>query len=309
MKMLMQSIAVLFFCVVAVPLGQAVSDTDVYLIKAEEVTIENEKITIVGSARLNMVVIKDDHDPAYKGHQIWGRPAAWVFAKADKGTFVIHKPKPRIIKNKNLRPKNYELGLKNLEKAWQSSIQAAKDAQAGKPVGRIGYYKPSVTIKGNMVTAIEGKAYMFINRDGDTPKAQSAPNVRIKLESVFVTDLDKALAFYTGKLGFVKKQDIPMGETRFVTVVSPEEPNGTELMLEPNGEHPATKAFKTALYKEGIPLTAFWVEDIQAEYKRLKELGVVFRSKPQDYGPSTAAILDDTNGNLIMIYQENEPKN
>ena len=160
-----------------------------------------------------------------------------------------------------------------------------------------------------MVTAIEGKAYMFINRDGDTPKAQSAPNVRIKLESVFVTDLDKALAFYTGKLGFVKKQDIPMGDTRFVTVVSPEEPNGTELMLEPNGEHPATKAFKTALYKEGIPLTAFWVEDIQAEYKRLKELGVEFRSKPQDYGPSTAAILDDTNGNLIMIYQENEPKN
>ena len=82
--------------------------------------------------------------------------------------------------------------------------------------------KPSVTIKGNMVTAIEGKAYMFINRDGDTPKAQSAPNVRIKLESVFVTDLDKALAFYTGKLGFVKKQDIPMGDD--VTVVSPRNP-------------------------------------------------------------------------------------
>ena len=306
MKRYLYRVATLLLFAVAVPLGQAVSDTDVYLIKAETVTVEEEKITIVGSARLKMVVIKDDHDPAYKGHQIWGRPAAWVFAKADKGTFVIHKPKPPIIKNKKLRPKNYEKGLKNLEKAWQSSIQAAKDAQAGKPVGRIGYYKPTVTIRGNMVTAIEGNAYMYINRDGSTPKAQSTPNVRIKLESVFVTDLDKALAFYTGKLGFVKKQDIPMGDTRFVTVVSPEEPNGTELMLEPNGDHPATKVFKKALYEEGIPLTAFWVEDIEAEYNRLKALDVEFRSKPQNYGTSTAAILDDTNGNLIMIYQENE---
>ena len=118
MKKFMQSIAVWFCC--------AVSDTDVYLIKAETVTVEEEKITIVCSARLKMVVIKDDHDPAYKGHQIWGRPAAWVFAKADKGTFVIHKPKPPIIKNKKLRPKNYEKGLKNLEKAWQSSIQAPR---------------------------------------------------------------------------------------------------------------------------------------------------------------------------------------
>ena len=282
------------------------SDTDVYLIKAEEVTFEEEKITIVGSARIKMVVIKDDHDPAYRGHQIWGRPAAWVFAKSDKATFVIHKPKPPIIRNKKLRPKNYELGLKNLEKAWQNSIQAAKDAQAGKPVGRIGYYKPSVTIRGNMVTTVDGEAYMIINRGGTEQSGYTAPAMKIKLESVFVTDLDKALAFYTGKLGFVKKQDIPMGDTRLVTVVSPEEPNGTELMLEPNGEHPPTKAFKKALYEEGIPLTAFWVENIEAEYKRLKDLGVEFRSEAMDYGLSTAAILDDTCGNLIMIYQENK---
>ncbi len=145
---------------VAMPLGQAVSDTDVYLIKVEEVTFEEEKITIVGSARIKMVVIKENHDPAYRG-----RPAAWVFAKADKAAFVIHKPKLPIIRNENLRPKNYE---------------------------------------------------------------------------------------------------------------------------------------------EGIPLTAFWVENIEVEYKRLKDLGVEFRSEPMDYGLSTAAILDDTCGNLIMIYQENK---
>ena len=96
---------------VAMPLCQAVSDTDVYLIKAEVVTFEEEKITIVGSARIKMRVIKDNRDPAYRGHQIWGRPAAWVFAKADKAAFVIHKPKPPIIRNENLRPKNYEEGI------------------------------------------------------------------------------------------------------------------------------------------------------------------------------------------------------
>ncbi|MBC8243458.1 MAG: VOC family protein [Verrucomicrobia bacterium] len=131
--------------------------------------------------------------------------------------------------------------------------------------------------------------------------------MRIKLESVFVTDLDHALAFYTGVLGFEKKRDIPMGDTRFVTVVSPDEPDGTELLLEPNGEHPATKTFKKALYKEGIPLTAFLVDDIQAEYARLQEKGVSFRGEPMDCGTSIVATLDDTCGNLIMIYQENAP--
>ena len=105
MKKLSQSIAVLYCCMVAMPLCQAVSDTDVYLIKAEEVTIENEKITFAVQRGSRCGGIKDDHDPAYKGHQIWGRPAAWVFAKADKATFVIHKPKPPIISNENLRPK------------------------------------------------------------------------------------------------------------------------------------------------------------------------------------------------------------
>ncbi len=128
--------------------------------------------------------------------------------------------------------------------------------------------------------------------------------MKIKLESVFVTDLDAALAFYTDKLGFVKNKDIPMGDTRFVTVVSPEEPKGTELLLEPNGEHPPTKAFKAALYAEGIPLTAFLVDDIQAEYTRLKEAGVEFTSEPVDCGTSTVATLDDSCGNWIMIYQE-----
>ena len=127
--------------------------------------------------------------------------------------------------------------------------------------------------------------------------------MKIRLESVFVTDIDKALAFYTGVLGFVKKKDIPMGDTRFVTVVSPDEPDAAELMLEPNGEHPPTKAFKKALYEEGIPLTAFLVDDIAEEYRRLSALGVEFRSEPVRHGTETMATLDDTCGNLIMLYQ------
>ncbi|MDJ0521749.1 MAG: VOC family protein [Planctomycetota bacterium] len=133
--------------------------------------------------------------------------------------------------------------------------------------------------------------------------------MRIRLESVFVTDQDHALSFYTEKLGFVKKRDIPMGHgARFLTVVSPEEPDGTELMLEPNGEHAATKAFKEALYAEGLPLTAFLVDDCRAEYERLVELGVEFKSEPMDVGGTVMATLDDTCGNLIMIYDE-QPEN
>ena len=143
------------------PLGQAKSDTDVYMIKAEKVTFEKDKVTIVGSAKIKMVVIKADHDPSYKGQQIWGRPSSWVHAKADKATFVIHKPKPQIIKNEKLRPKNYEQVLKSQEMAWQTTLQAAKDVQAGKPVGRIGFYKPTVTIRHNLVNAINGSGYMY----------------------------------------------------------------------------------------------------------------------------------------------------
>ena len=127
--------------------------------------------------------------------------------------------------------------------------------------------------------------------------------MKIKLESVFISDLDQAIAFYTDILGFVKKRDIPMGETRYVTVVSPEEPDGTELILEPNGEHPPTKAFKKSLYEEGIPLTAFQVDDIALEYSRLTELGVSFRSEPQQFGNEIIAVFDDTCGNWIMIYE------
>jgi catechol 2,3-dioxygenase-like lactoylglutathione lyase family enzyme len=127
--------------------------------------------------------------------------------------------------------------------------------------------------------------------------------MKIKLESVYVSDLDKALSFYTNVLGFVKKKDIPMGDTRYVTLVSPDEPDGTELLLEPNGEHPATKAYKQALYDEGIPLTAFLVDDIEAEHARLIGLGVTFRSDPERVSGEVMAVLDDTCGNLIMIYQ------
>jgi len=127
--------------------------------------------------------------------------------------------------------------------------------------------------------------------------------MKIKLESVFISDLDKALAFYVDVLGFVKKRDMPLGDTRLVTVVSPDEPDGTELLLEPNGEHPATRAYKRALYDEGIPLTAFLVDNVESEYARLKARGVSFRSGPTVCGDTMTAVFDDTCGNLIMIYQ------
>lgn len=128
--------------------------------------------------------------------------------------------------------------------------------------------------------------------------------IRIKLESVSIDDYDKALNFYTNVLGFVKKHDIPLGEgARWITVVSPQEPNGTELLLEPNATYPAMKALKESLMKDGIPFTAFVVDDIHAEYERLKNLGVEFTMEPTDMGTTTVAILDDTCGNLIQIYQ------
>ncbi len=128
--------------------------------------------------------------------------------------------------------------------------------------------------------------------------------IRIKLESVSIGDYDKALDFYTNKLGFVKKHDIPLGEgARWITVVSPQEPNGTELLLEPNAEYPAMKALKESLVKDGIPFTAFQVDDVRAEYERLKNLGVEFTMEPTNMGPTTIAVLDDTCGNLIQLYQ------
>lgn len=128
--------------------------------------------------------------------------------------------------------------------------------------------------------------------------------MKIKLASIFVADQEKALQFYTRVLGFVKKYDLPMGTFRWLTVVSPEEPDGTELVLEPD-QNPAALAFKKALFEQGIPLTAFWVADIQAEYARLQALGVRFTTPPTDAGPITMAVFDDTCGNLIQVYQVN----
>lgn len=128
--------------------------------------------------------------------------------------------------------------------------------------------------------------------------------MKIKLASVSIDDYDKALKFYTEVMGFVTKRDIPLGEgARWITVVSPDEPNGTELLLEPNANYPAMKALKESLVKDGIPFTAFEVNDIQNEYERMKKLGVEFTMEPTNMGPTTAAVLNDTCGNLIQIYQ------
>ncbi|MFI6092929.1 MULTISPECIES: VOC family protein [unclassified Streptomyces] len=124
--------------------------------------------------------------------------------------------------------------------------------------------------------------------------------MRIHLTSVFVDDQEKALRFYTDVLGFVKKHDVPVGDDRWLTVVSPEDPEGTELLLEPSG-HPAVQPYKTALVEDGIPVTSFAVEDVAAEFDRLRGLGVKFTQEPVEMGPVTTAVLDDTCGNLIQI--------
>jgi len=124
--------------------------------------------------------------------------------------------------------------------------------------------------------------------------------MRIYVTSVLVDDQAKALAFYTETLGFVKKNDIPLGEASWLTVVSPDDPDGTELLLEPDG-HPAAKPFKAALVADGIPLTSFAVDDVDAEYERLQALGVRFTQPPTAMGPTTTAVFDDTCGNLIQI--------
>ena len=126
--------------------------------------------------------------------------------------------------------------------------------------------------------------------------------MRINLASVLVDDQEKALRFYTEVLGFRMKHDIPMGEARWLTVVSPEDPDGTELVLEPSG-HPAVKPFKDALVADGIPFTSFAVDDVEAEHERLRGLGVVFTQAPTAMGPVTTAVLDDTCGNLIQLHQ------
>jgi len=127
--------------------------------------------------------------------------------------------------------------------------------------------------------------------------------MKIALSSVIVDDQDKAEKFYVEKLGFIKKQDFPAGGARWLTVVSPEAPDATELALEPAGFDFA-KTYQKALHDAGIPLTAFAVDDIEKEYERLTALGVAFKGRPSkpDAGPRTA-VFDDTCGNYIMIYQ------
>ncbi|GFG67954.1 hypothetical protein MKUB_54440 [Mycobacterium kubicae] len=127
--------------------------------------------------------------------------------------------------------------------------------------------------------------------------------MKITLTSVLVDDQDKALQFYTDKLGFQKKFDVPMGRHRWITVVSPQAPDGTELVLEPD-EHPAAKPFKEALVSDGIPFTAFAVDDVHAEFERLRALGVEFSQQPTDLGQVVVAVLDDTCGNLIQLVQQ-----
>jgi catechol 2,3-dioxygenase-like lactoylglutathione lyase family enzyme len=124
--------------------------------------------------------------------------------------------------------------------------------------------------------------------------------MRINLTSVPVDDQAKALRFYTEVLGFVKKIEIPLGEHSWLTVVSPDDPDGTELVLEPD-DHPAVRPFKQALVEDGIPFTSFAVDDIEAEYERLVARGVRFTQPPTNMGAVTTAVLDDTCGNLIQI--------
>ncbi|CDO03637.1 lactoylglutathione lyase [Oceanobacillus picturae] len=127
--------------------------------------------------------------------------------------------------------------------------------------------------------------------------------MRIIVNSIFVEDQDKALEFYSKTLGFVKKHDVPTGEHRWITLVSQDDQDGTELLLEPN-EHPAAKDYQQRLFAEGIPVTMFGVADIHEEYKQLVEKGVQFTMEPAEMGNVTIAVFNDTCGNLIQIIQQ-----
>ena len=126
--------------------------------------------------------------------------------------------------------------------------------------------------------------------------------MKIKLNSIFVDNQSKALKFYTEVLGFKKKKEIPVGEFKWLTVASPEGPDDVELALEPNA-NPAAKNFQESIFRQGIPVTAFEVDDIRGEYERLKDLGVMFTMEPTPTGPVTVAIFSDTCGNLIQLYE------
>lgn len=132
--------------------------------------------------------------------------------------------------------------------------------------------------------------------------------MEINVTSILVDDQEKALDFYTNKLGFIKKRDIPMDGARWLTVVGPKNPDGVELLLEPDWNPIVAKevsAFKGALVENGIPFTSFACEDVQAEYERLESLGVEFTQPPMEAGPVTIAVFHDTCGNLLQIAQMN----
>jgi len=127
--------------------------------------------------------------------------------------------------------------------------------------------------------------------------------MKIKLNSVIVRDQDHALGFYTEVLGFIKKTEVPVGDYKWLTVVSPDEPDGAQLVLEPNA-HPASEVYQKALFETGTPLTSFAVDDARGEFERLKALGVTFTMEPTDVGTAIIAVFDDTCGNFIQFYQE-----
>lgn len=126
--------------------------------------------------------------------------------------------------------------------------------------------------------------------------------MKIKLTSVFVDDQDKALEFYTTVLGFLKKLDIPIGAFKWLTVASPEDPDGVQLLLEPN-DNPAAAAYQRAIHEAGIPAALFFVADVEKEYERLAKLGVAFTTKPTKHEWGVSAVFDDTCGNLIGLNQ------
>ncbi len=126
--------------------------------------------------------------------------------------------------------------------------------------------------------------------------------MKISISSIFVDDQDKALKFYTEIMGFVKNKDLPLGEFRWLTVVSPDGPGDIELLLEPN-QNPAARTFQKAIFDQGIPTTLFTVDDIRSEFERLKRLGVAFTMEPVEMDEVIMAVLDDTCGNLIQLVQ------
>ena len=163
-----------------------------------------------------------------------------------------------------------------------------------------------LALAGFVVALLRGAAFiqpLHAPKEFGPENKNSGVNMKIVVTSVMVNDQDKALKFYTEVLGFVKKTDIPMGGPRWLTVVSPEQPDGPELLLEPMGFAPA-KTYQKALFDAGIPLTSFAVTDIESDYQKLKKQGVVFRSAPTKMGPVTTAVFEDTCGNLIQIAQK-----